>query len=1010
MARGRETESVLGGDVPRPRLPLPSFFTGSAKFFVGRERELERLDDVWKAAEEGAPQILLVAGEPGVGKTRLAAEFARRVYARGAPVLAGGCDEDLGVPYQPFVEALRQYADHLSGPDVALGRFGGELVRLVPELAEQVPGLAPPLRSDPATEQHRLFDAVAAWLAAIARDERVLLVLDDLQWAAKPTLLMLRHLTRWPEPMRLVVLGTYRDTEVGRTHPLAEALGDLRRGTGFERISLSGLDRAGVVAFMERAADHALDDDDLALASVIHDETEGNPFFVGEVLRHLTETGAIAHRDGRWRSGAQLHEIGIPEGVRDVVGRRLSRLSPAANDVLRIGAVIGPDFDLAVLAIVAGFGADEIVAALDEAVAARLVTEVGTQTVHGRFAHALVRDTLYDEVSPARRIALHGRVAEAIESLYAGRVDEHLPALAHHYARGAGLTGATDKAAAYAARAGDRALAQLANEEAVTYYRQALELLTVGSGPADDARRLELLISLGEAQRRAGDPVHRLTLLDAARLAQARGDADALARAALANTRGAHAAAAGRVDEERVRVLRAALTAVSDDDNPTRARLLATFGLELTWATDRDRRVDASDVALAMAHRLDDARTLGHVMLARFVTIWGPGTLAERLALCNELMDVAEAIDDPAFSSRAWWLRFRALTEMGDLSEAENSLRVVERFAAELGQPALRWLATWSRAGLRLVAGRADEADRLFLDALHLGETAGEPDAMTWYAIQAFEVALERGDLASLDPTAADTLATRTDFPFFQAGFALLQCERGHHDEARTLIRPYRDCGFTNVPVDPAYLRTMTLLADAARQLGDVEAAGPMYRILTPYADQFPAAAGAITGSVAHFLGVLAALLGDFDAADGHFAAAEAAHAELPAPGWLARTHLEWARMLRSRGPGDAERTGSLLDAAIAGFDALGATGWIDKARDMAGRRPRKRRQLPGGLTEREAELLRLVASGMSNKAIAAELSLSQKTVERHLTNIFSKLEVTSRVGATSFAHRHGIV
>jgi DNA-binding CsgD family transcriptional regulator len=372
---------------------------------------------------------------------------------------------------------------------------------------------------------------------------------------------------------------------------------------------------------------------------------------------------------------------------------------------------------------------------------------------------------------------------------------------------------------------------------------------------------------------------------------------------------------------------------------------------------------------------------------------------------------VADEIGDPALSSRAWWLRFRALTETGNLREAQASLEIVERLAAELGQPALRWLAMWSRAGMALVSGRIEEADRLFLDAFHLGEAAGEPDAITWYAVQAFEVRMEDGPLDTLHHRATDTLATRTDFPFLQAAFALLQCEQGRHDTARALLRPFSDGRFASVPVDPAYLRTLTLFADAAGQLDDADAARTLYSLLGPYATQFPTAAGVITGCVAHFLGVLATTLRCFDDAERHFAAAEAAHSGLPAPGWLARTRLERARMLVTRHQrGDAERARSLVEAATAGFQALGATRWVRKAEEVSRRRAPTRSHLPGGLTEREAEVLRLVASGMSNRTIAVELHLSEKTVERHLSNIFGKLGVTSRVSAASFGHRHGIV
>jgi class 3 adenylate cyclase/DNA polymerase III delta prime subunit len=414
-----------------PAIPLPALLTGTLRVFVGRERELERLDQLWKEASAGELRVALLAGEPGVGKTRLAAQLARHVHSEEATVLAGACGEDLGVPYQPFVEALRHLIDHSAADQLTngLGRYPGELVRLVPELAERLPGLPPPLSSDPETERYRLFDAVAGWLAGASRDHPVLLILDDLQWAAKPTLLLLRHVARSAEPMSLLVVGTYRDTEIGRDHPLAGTLADLRRLTGFERLSLSGLDRAGVLAFLEQAADHNLDEEAaLTLAAAIHEETEGNPFFVVEVVRHLTETGGIDRRDGRWVTTLPVENLGIPEGVRDVVGRRLSRLSEEANRVLGLAAVIGMEFDLAVLGPAAGLGSDSLASVVDEAAASRLVTDVPGLGARCRFSHALVRDTLYSEFSAARRVALHRRVAEAIEDVYRGRLEDHLPA------------------------------------------------------------------------------------------------------------------------------------------------------------------------------------------------------------------------------------------------------------------------------------------------------------------------------------------------------------------------------------------------------------------------------------------------------------------------------------------------------------------------------------------------------------------------------------------------------
>jgi predicted ATPase len=431
----------------------------------------------------------------------------------------------MGVPYQPFVEALRHYVTHVKAP--RLGRHRGELARLVPELSEIVPDLAEPLRSDPETERYRLFDALAGWLADVSAETPVLLVLDDLHWAAKPTLLLVRHVIRFAEPLRLMVVGTYRDSEVDRSHPLAELLADLRRIEGFERLPLGGLDQAAVVAFIEAAAGHSLAAGDEAFSSAVWAETEGNPFFVAEVLRHLSETGGVQYRGDRWVITAPVEELGIPEGVRDVVGQRLSRLSEDANRALRVASVVGLEFDGTVVRAAGDFGEDALIAVLDEAVAASLVTEV-PGGLRYRFGHALVRATLYDELSAARRMSLHRRVAEALEAGNAGDLDSQLPALAQHWARASAPGTEMAQAVDYATRAGDRALALLAHDEAATYYRQALDLLE-GAGRDKDARRLDLLIALGEAQRRAGDAVFRETLLTAFGLAQERGDAERMA-------------------------------------------------------------------------------------------------------------------------------------------------------------------------------------------------------------------------------------------------------------------------------------------------------------------------------------------------------------------------------------------------------------------------------------------------------------------------------------------------
>ena len=909
-----------------PPLPMPALLTRAGRIFVGRDEEVDRLGRLWKEATAGEVRVALLAGEPGIGKTRLAVEVAGAVRESGGVVLAGRCDEDLGVPYQPFVEALRHYVTSAEEP--RLGRYAGELARLLPELGQYVAGLPEPMRSDPETERYRLFDALAAWLADVSAEAPVLLVLDDLHWAAKPTLLLLRHVLRFPEPLRLLVVVTYRDSDIGRGHPMSDLLAELRRDGGVERLSLSGLDTPGVSAFLEAAAGHRLDDEEAAeLPAVVWRETEGNPFFVGEVLRHLSESRAIEQRDGRWVLSAGIDELGIPEGVRDVVGRRLSRLAEATNRVLATAAVVGLEFDAAVVERAGGVAEDELLAALEEATAARLLVEVAGARY--RFAHALVRATLYDELTGARRVALHRRVAEAIEALHHRALDDHLPALAYHWARASAPAADTTRAVDYATRAGDRSLAQLAHDEAVAYYRQALELLgvTEGSASADaDGQRLPLLLALGEAERRAGDTAHRATLLEATRLAARRGDADALAQAALANSRGIYSSIVGEVDHERVAAFEAALAAAGTGDTPIRARLLGTLGLERAYDGDRPRRTALADEALAIARRIGDTATITHVLLQRPFTIYFPDTLDERLAISEELLALAEGLGDPMINARAELLRFRALAEAGDLEEADRHLEVVERLTEELGQPTLRWLVGMHRTTRTILAGDLQEGERRALAGFELAQATGQPDAATYHLGNLYMIRLEQDRLGELEERAAARIVEVPGIPGFRAFLALIYSELDRPDDAREHYELLAASDFTVLPEDSAWLLSLSHCVLVSAYLGDGPRARVLFDLLAPYAGQVGFSSATPLGAVTHFLAVLATTSGDFDEAERRFADAAATHERIGAPIWLARTRLEWARMLLTRraGPGDAERARELLGQALGTARELG--------------------------------------------------------------------------------------
>ncbi|HKY75412.1 MAG TPA: AAA family ATPase, partial [Acidimicrobiia bacterium] len=850
------------------------------------------------------------------GKTRLAAEVAIRVHDQGGVVLAGRCDEDLGVPYQPFVEALRHFVDHTGAGvlEKRLGRYGGELGRLVPELVERIPDLPAPLISDPETERYRLFDAVASWLSAAAAQDPLLVVVDDLQWAAKPTVLLLRHVLRSSDTRRMLVLGTYRDSELQLDHPLVEVLADLRRQREVERLALVGLDSSGVAAFMEVAAGHALDDDDLRLAGAIHEETEGNPFFVREVLRHLAETGALQQRDGRWISRLPIEELGIPEGVREVVGRRLSVLSGDTNRVLRVAAVVGADFDPSVVEAAIGDVDEEyLLSALEEAIRARLVLEVRGPSVRYRFAHALVRDTLYWGLSAGRRVMLHRRVAEAIESLHIAALDDHLPALAHHWARASAPSADASRAVDYAARAGGRALRQLAHDEAATYFRQALDLLEAAGGAPN--KKLELLIDLGEAQRCAGDPAHRRTLLDAGSLAHQLGDTDAAARAALANQRGMFSRY-GSVDEERVTALRAAIDAVGPAATVVRARLLAALATELQFAGDA--RINVGTEALAIARRVGDDSALADVLAAVWLATWGLAPSPERSRLAAELAALAQRLGDRSLEFRATVAMFLTASQHGDVALAQRSLRRCAELAEDLAQPTLRWHATYLRTHWAMSQADLGEAERAALEAGELGEAAGQPDALVITKGPMCVIRLLQGRTTEALELAVTILEHFPGAAVYETIRGWVLAEMGCWQEARSVLEEFRLDGFGRLPLDYSRLCTLVGLARISALLGERLAAAELYELLLPHRDVMATGQVIWIGPVTHDLGLLASALGRYEQAEEHFAEAVRVQDRIGARITSAQSRLEWARtLLTRRDAGDADRARGLLGHAL---------------------------------------------------------------------------------------------
>ena len=922
------------------RLPLPpALTTARTATFVGRHAELDRMLDAWHRTRTGERRLVLLTGEPGIGKTQLAIELAAAAHADGATVLHGRCDDGLQVPYQPFAAALAQVLDDAQalGATPPLGRLAGELVRLAPDVAALVPGLPPPLRADPETEQYRLFDAVSLWLQAMAETGPVVLVLDDLHWATRPTLHLLRHVLRTSEPTPLFVVGTYRDTELGRGHPLTELLADLHRLPGMDRIVIDGLDEDEVVALLDAGAGHDLGDEGRELAHAIHGLTDGNPFFVRELLRHMVETGTLAPgADGRWTIAQTTEPLGVPEGVREVVGRRLGRLSEAASATLELAAVIGADFDLDVLVAAGSLDEEDVLSALDEAVAARLVLECGP--LRFRFAHNIVRATISDGLTRARRSRSHRRVAEAIEQRYGGDVDAHLTELAMHYAEAA-TAGDGTKAVEYATRAGDLASARLAHEEAVDCYRLACELLVTTAAPVDEQSRCRLLIALGEAERLAGDPAARSTLLEAARVALRWRDAALLARAALANSHTSYGPA-NDGDPERVQVLEAALGLAGDGDTAVRARLLAHLGLERSSGAEGEEGMKHANRALAIARRLDDPAVLAEVLVLRSGTLIDPAAGKERLALADQQLALAAELGDAALEVQAAINGTAAAVEDGDLDLARVRLERARSLAEEVGQPTFRWQVRIQDARLALIEGRFEDADRDINEALAAGRAAGHDEALDVYTSQLYTARWLQGRLDEITGLVRQWVDDRSELPLGRIAVAQTLAQQGRLDEARRWFEPVLDATDppfpSGIPQNSSWLAVIIMTAEVCITLDDASRAQVIIDQLLPYRDVYVQDRVSWGGAVAAYVGRLFMTVGRWDDAEAALRDALVAHERVGSASMSALSRVDLGELLLRRNrPGERDQGRSLIGAGLVLLDRLGMRAQGDRARRL---------------------------------------------------------------------------
>ena len=911
------------GSVSSGREPRATSETSRARtsgVFVGRESELEELEAGLEDALSGRGRLFLLGGEPGIGKSRLADELGREASRRGAKVLWGRSWEAGGAPaYWPWVQSLRSYFRDCDPPTLGrqLGGGASDLVQLFPELREILTDLPEPSDlTDPEGARFRLFDSICTFLKNASGDQPLVLVLDDLHAADTPSLLLLRFLADELGKTHVLIVGSYRDDELGPDHPLGSALVELGRQPATRHLRLSGLRQVDLAAFIELTTARAPSE---KVVAAVHQETEGNPLFVGEVIRLLASQGRLDHTDD-----AVSFTFSIPAGVREVIGRRLHRLSEGCHRVLTLASVIGRYFEIGVLESMSELARGELLEVLGEATAARVVTDAPGSISQLRFAHALIRDTLYEELASPERVRLHRRAGEVLEAFYAQDPEPHLAELAYHFFEAA-KDGEADKAVDYGRRAGDRAVSLLAYEEAVRLYRLALDALE-GQRSVYDAARCELLLALGDAQARAGDQIAaKERFLEAAKLAKDLELPDHLARAAIGYG-GRFVWARSGDDPSLVAILQDALAGLGDEDSPLRARLLARLAGAVRDRPGRELAATISLQAVEMARRIDDPATLAYALDGRYAAVWWPENPDERLAIATELLEVAREARDAERIAEAHDYRICALMELGDIAAADAELEASERAVEQLRQPAQRWILLHTRAMRALFDGRFEEAEELIPEALKLGERAQRWDAVMTFRLQTSLVLIEQGRLQETEALVRRSVAEYPTRPIFRCLLAFVYAELGRRTEALSTFEAVAVHDFGDLIRDNMWILGLSFLPEVTRFLGDLRRAARLYEVLLPFAQGVPMWGAEIsTGSASRCLGILASTMSRWDESARHFEDALDVNSRMGARPWVAHTQHEYARMLVARDlPGDRQRAEKLLGDASATCRELG--------------------------------------------------------------------------------------
>lgn len=965
---------------------MPVRLSGTAhRVFVGRARELAEFEQAWAGALAGMRQVVFVGGEPGAGKSRLAAEVATALHQRGAVVLLGDCIEEFGPPYQPFVQPIEALAPDLLTGQLPLAPGGSADATL---LTDRLATLTGQRTDKPEVGEHRrrLYDAAVDAIRAAADQHPVVLLLNDLQWAGSAGLQLLGYLVEQTTDSRVLIVGTHRTTEPDRSRPLERALATLYRLDGVRRVDLEGLDTADIADYLVQSSGVSASRA-RTLAGDLRDQTGGNPFFLRELWRDIAAHG--------WPQNAGSPLFIAPESVRHTIESRLDRLTAPHREVLELAAVIGEEFDVVTLVAASDWTHDTTLEAVDAAVAAGLVEPASGLDGSYRFPHALARSAVLGLLASSRRAHEHARVAQVIETR-SPESDRYVQQLAYHYA-GAHTLGYADKAVHYLIEAAGLADRSLAHDDAARWLEQAAQLTE------DPDDRDSLLLEASRSRLLGGDFARAREL----------GERVATHGSVRNRVRGGVAFEAaswrpGLPGDRAVELLSAAIAGIDrDPTDPDYVRAVASLARALAFTGSTDEARALGNRAIGLAESIGDDHLLADTLQASLWHGVNPRDAPEKLQRATWLSELAHRTGDLGQLGPGAYYRGAIAYLRGELTSMNGAYADMVLTARATGQDFFRYMAGCTEYAHHFLAGDFAAAEQTCVGLMEMGESFGTDDTEGPYGVQMYMVRRETGAIDQVRP-----LITGEEQPgeHWAPGLLALYTELGMTKPASRLLRWVLDKEIGIYEGTAQWPGVLAFLVEAAVELEDVEAAQRLRSPLLEYAGLNLVAGQfvAVFGSADRYLGSVDSLLGT-GTPEEWFAAAAEMDRRMSSPVHEGLSLVAHARHLYRNGA-DPRRIAGLVTQARALAEPIGHQRVLRQLDALTPASGGATVTPPSTLTARETEVVRLVSAGLSNRDIARRLVISENTAANHVRSILAKTGSDNRTQAAMYAAAQGLL